>query len=324
MKPLISIIVPVYNSEKYLAQCLSSLRDQTYTNIEVLLIDDGSSDNSASICRSFAKADKRFHYYYQENSGVSAARNKGIDLAIGEYIGFCDSDDWVEKDMYETLVSLLEKEDADASIIHFYTNDNVEMFSDQNFCVKVYSGREAVLQIHLNRLSAPSLWNKLFRRTLFEGVRLHEEITNREDMLAVWELFIKAKRVVYSNEPKYHYYVRGNSLSSVIKESYWSYRRAAQIMKEKMQQVMPECIGYAQRSIIMFACWDIDKLARMNRLQTNYYEMLRNDIVEQYDDNVKKLFSVTERIVITMFSSNKYIATIFAHAMNVKRKLRHM
>ena len=116
MEPLISVIVPIYNAEQYIDRCLKSILKQTYSNLEVLLIDDGSSDGSSSICKQYELSDNRVHYYHQHNSGVSAARNKGLDIAKGEYIGFCDADDWIESDMYEVLYSMINSSQSDIAI----------------------------------------------------------------------------------------------------------------------------------------------------------------------------------------------------------------
>ncbi len=321
----ISIIVPVYNSEKTLVRCLSSLKNQTYTNIEVIMIDDGSSDDSASVCRAFAQKDRRFRYCFQEHRGVSAARNRGLDLAEGAYIGFCDSDDWAEADMYETLVSQMENEEADVSIVSFCINDDMEGVSGQRVSTQILEGKEAVLQLHLKRLNiSSSLWNKLFRKALFDSVRLDEEITNLEDMLAVWELLIQSRKVAYTNTPKYHYCLRSNSLSSEIKESYWSYRKAAYRMKEKMERVMPENTAYAQRTIVLYACWNIERLLNQKKMENKYYSILRRDVISQYSKEVRKLFSVKEQIMIRGLSSGKYIASFFVKAMALNRMIKSL
>ena len=113
---LISIIVPIYNVEKYLRQCLDSIMNQTYRNFECLLINDGSSDNSEDICREYVSKDSRFRYFEKENGGVSSARNLGIEHSKGEYITFIDSDDWVDSDYLEVLYNSLVDERADIAI----------------------------------------------------------------------------------------------------------------------------------------------------------------------------------------------------------------
>ena len=116
---LISIIIPVYNVEKYLRKCLDSIINQTYKKLEIILIDDGSTDNSGKICEEYAKKDDRIIVIHKENAGVSSARNRGIELANGKYIGFIDSDDWIEENMYETLYQNLLQFDVDISMCNY-------------------------------------------------------------------------------------------------------------------------------------------------------------------------------------------------------------
>ena len=116
MESLISVIIPVYNTESYIGICLESLVKQTYTNFEVLMIDDGSTDNSGKICQEYTESDSRFHYYRKEKGGVSSARNLGIEYSRGDYLTFVDSDDWVEEDYLEVLYSTLVSESASVSI----------------------------------------------------------------------------------------------------------------------------------------------------------------------------------------------------------------
>ena len=111
--PLISVIVPVYNVEKYLGKCVDSILAQTYENLEIILVEDGTKDNSGAICDAYAAKDSRIRVIHKENGGLSSARNAGMDIARGEYFGFVDSDDWIEPKMYETLLNLAEKYHAD-------------------------------------------------------------------------------------------------------------------------------------------------------------------------------------------------------------------
>ena len=121
---LISVIVPVYNTEKYLGRCVDSIINQTYTNLEIILVDDGSPDNSPAICDEYAKKDQRIKVIHKENGGLSSARNAGLDIAKGDFISFIDSDDWVEKDLFEVLVSLYGKTQAEIIASSFVGDGN--------------------------------------------------------------------------------------------------------------------------------------------------------------------------------------------------------
>lgn len=118
--PLISIIVPVYNVKDYVEKCLDSICGQTYKNLEIVVVDDGSTDGSGEICDTYAQKDPRVKVIHRENRGVSAVRNEGLDIALGEYIGFVDGDDWIDSDMYEFLYELLIVNEADISVCSHY------------------------------------------------------------------------------------------------------------------------------------------------------------------------------------------------------------
>ena len=129
---LISIIVPVYKVENYLNKCIDSILNQTYKNLEIILVDDGSPDNCGKICDEYAKKDNRIKVIHKENGGLSDARNVALDIAKGEYIGFVDSDDFIEKDMYETLYNLVENYSADISSVSFYKVINGKIITLRN------------------------------------------------------------------------------------------------------------------------------------------------------------------------------------------------
>ena len=133
MNHKISVIIPVYNVEDYLSKCLQSVINQTYTNLEIILVDDGSTDNSGEICDEFSENDNRIKVIHQKNTGVSQARKIGIDVADGKYIGFVDADDWIEPDMYETLINKMKNSDIIMSGLFFHMNDAVKKIPMNNF-----------------------------------------------------------------------------------------------------------------------------------------------------------------------------------------------
>ncbi len=122
MSPLITVIIPVYNTEEYLRSCLDSIINQTYRNLEILVIDDGSTDLSPAICDTYAELDSRVQVIHKENQGVSASRNLGIEMATGDYISFIDSDDWLESESYEHLISCFVEHKVDAVIFEYFVN----------------------------------------------------------------------------------------------------------------------------------------------------------------------------------------------------------
>ena len=210
---LISIIVPIYNVENYLRMCLDSIQNQTYTNFECLLINDGSPDNSAEICREYVAKDSRFRYFEKENGGVSSARNLGIKRSGGAYITFIDSDDWVDSDYLEILLNSLLEEDADISVFtykRFNMADNCWYFHSfqRGYEKRVFTNQELIDEfIDLNTFdhSYGFVCGKLVRKYLLDNIAFNEMTTLGEDMEFWLKLYLISSKVVYINRDTYIY-----------------------------------------------------------------------------------------------------------------------
>lgn len=222
---LISIIIPVYNVEKYLSRCIDSLISQSYKNIEIILVNDGSTDNSNLICEKYAKIDNRIKYIKKKNGGVSSARNIGLDNAIGDYISFIDGDDYVENDMYEIMIDSAIKNNSNIVICNFVRENEKGKILRRNSKTKPH------ISIRFNRndysknlYKYPSLdlflWNKLYARKLIyktnEMVKFNENIDMSEDALFNIELlnFNNEIKCVYINKKFYHYMVNTSSITN--------------------------------------------------------------------------------------------------------------
>ena len=213
MNELISIIVPIYNVENYLRQCLDSIMSQTYQNFECLLINDGSPDNSADICREYVEKDSRFRYFEKENGGVSSARNLGIEHSKGEYITFIDSDDWVDSDYLEVLYNALIDENADISVStykRFHMADNCWYFHSfqRGYEKKIFTGSELIDNLQLLSSfdhSYGSVCGKLVKSVRVETIRFNEETTLGEDMEFWYKLYLISDKIVYVNKDTYIY-----------------------------------------------------------------------------------------------------------------------
>jgi glycosyltransferase involved in cell wall biosynthesis len=216
MNPKISIIVPVYNVESFIHECIKSILEQTFIDFELILVDDGSSDNSGSICDEYSKIDKRIKVIHKENGGQSSARNRGIDAANGEFIGFVDSDDWVHHDMYRTLYSLGMETNAEIiacnllkfdknSTGHLYTNNTTDQLFDRN---------SAMHELYLNERLTFSPCNKLYKKELFQGIRFKEGYI-LEDMDFAYRIIHQANRIYYTGQALYNY--RYNETSTMRK-----------------------------------------------------------------------------------------------------------
>lgn len=221
MSAVLSIIIPVYNSEKYLRETLRSVLAQTYKDFEVLIVDDGSPDRSPVICQEFAAKDVRFHVLSKQNGGVSSARNYGLERAKGKYIAFLDGDDCIDAPMYERMIQALEEHSADIV--------GCRVCKEQHYNPQRHeeaSRRFLLSDVPREFLSKKGYFidsslNKVYRRELIGGLRFDETISYSEDKLFVVEAFLRARRIVLLPDVFYHYIQHGDSLSWQDTYSVW-------------------------------------------------------------------------------------------------------
>ena len=190
---MISIIIPIYNTEKYLHRCIDSILAQTYTNFELLLINDGSKDNSGAICDEYAAKDSRVRVFHKENGGVSSARNLGLDNAKGEWITFVDSDDWIKVDY---LYSMISHSDADMIMSSFDIIDNIEEW-DNAIEYKLYTKNEIkyFIERYVYTANLCSPWCKLFRNSIIKDLRFNSNITFAEDTIFVFKYLCNVSNI---------------------------------------------------------------------------------------------------------------------------------
>lgn len=206
VKNKISIIVPVYNVEPFLRKCVYSLTRQTYENIEIILINDGSPDNCGKICDALAKEDKRIKVIHQENKGLCGARNAGLKAATGEYIGFVDSDDWVTPDMFEYLITNLKESESDISACRYFrVKGDKEPSVKTDGLVHIFDKQEAINELTTKFTIRSIFCNKLFKREIFNNITFPEGKTF-EGTYMMHKLFEKAEKIIFLPEAKYYYY----------------------------------------------------------------------------------------------------------------------
>jgi len=209
----ISVIVPVYNVEKYLPRCVDSILGQTFCDFELILIDDGSTDSSGRICDDYAAHDSRIRVIHQENRGQAAARNRALDIAQGEYIGFVDSDDYIHPQMYEILMRHAREHDADISVCCCRIVHQGGMYASlgADGCVP-WSGKDFLKHCLLNHVGKKPwvLWDKIFRRSCFASLRMPEGRIN-EDNAVVYKALYEAACVVDCGEELYYYFQHDQS-----------------------------------------------------------------------------------------------------------------
>lgn len=215
MNELISIIVPVYKVENYLQRCVESLINQTYQNIEIILVDDGSPDRCGEMCEAFALQDARIRVYHKENGGLSDARNYGVSVANGAYIGFVDSDDYIHHSMYEKLYQAITKEKADVAecgVTRVYGNRNRVHCEIENL-YEVMNEKQYFEEVLTSKKVYGSVWCKLIRKEIAKQVQF-EKGKYYEDLFYNLELVQVAKKYVFTNQPHYYYFIRENSITT--------------------------------------------------------------------------------------------------------------
>lgn len=217
VKGLLSVIIPIYNIEPYLRKCLDSVLGQTYSNIEIIIVDDGSTDGSGKICDIYQQENKQISVYHVRHGGTARARNLGLCYARGEYLGFVDGDDSIDADMYESMLSEMEDDSIDIVTCGRYisypakkhTSPRLKYSSSKRMRV---NNKEAMEELLKGVLFSFSVCDKAFRSKLFYNITFPEGRTC-EDIPVAYQLFAKSRYVVHCGQPKYHNYHRDNSSS---------------------------------------------------------------------------------------------------------------
>ncbi len=210
---MISVIVPIYNSEKYLKKCIESIVNQTYKDLEIILVDDGSADNSGNICDEYANKDKRIKVVHQENKGQATARNEGLMIAEGEYIAFVDSDDYIAPDMYELLYRMIKDHDCDIAMCgHKEIYEDKESSSRQE-CDDIYLDKNAMWQEVFGCLNN-AVWNKLYRKSLMGDVNFPTRMMHGEDLIFNLNYLKNCENGVLNKSEKYYYIQRKGSVTN--------------------------------------------------------------------------------------------------------------
>ncbi len=216
-EPLISVIVPVYKVEAFLHKCVDSIRGQSYQNLEILLVDDGSPDNCGQMCDSLAKEDARIKVIHKENGGLSSARNAGLDAMTGDYVGFVDSDDWIDPEMYRTLLTQMQESGAKigACGIAMEYPDRTQSwnpYADPEDAPRVLTALQALQELTRQFVISNSVCDKLFSASVFKDIRMTEGIIH-EDMEIMHHCLEQSEQVIYIPKLFYHYLMREQSIT---------------------------------------------------------------------------------------------------------------
>lgn len=245
-KLLISVIIPVYNVEKYIDKCVESVVRQTYKNLEIWLVDDGSTDSSGVYCQKWVEKDERINVIHQKNRGLSAARNIAIDKCSGEWLAFVDSDDWLDNNFFMELMEACQKYQADISMCGYYEVYEKEggyelKEEDTSLRPGNIAKNEAVEKIIYDKEIHSYAWNKLYKKELFDGL-MFPEGRGYEDVAILYKLFLKADNIAIVDKPLYYYYMREGSILhsrdiSLSMDQYHIYKEQLEVLKNSSPEL---------------------------------------------------------------------------------------
>lgn len=279
--PLVSIILPVYNVEIYLDDCFNSLIKQSYKNIEIIFVDDGSTDNSGNKLDEYLKKDKRVKVYHKKNEGVSSAKNLGIKNATGDYITFVDSDDYVTEEYVEYLLNLLKSNNADIAYTkNFFDNYNNNQVKNEN--IKIIDSNQALYEILTYKISV-GVWNKIFRKELLtkKNIYFYEDIFMGEGFNFNVLAFMYANRIVTSNK-KIYFYRRDNNNSATTKFTIKKWQNALVAIEKIKENLKDVAKNEKIKDALKFAEWrtnvDAYTLLYITNNQKNYVKFKNNTL----------------------------------------------
>lgn len=303
MEKKVSIIVPVYNVSQYISKCLDSLINQTYTNLEIILIDDDSTDNSLEICKKYEKLDSRVFVFHKTNGGAASARNVGLDNCHGDYITFVDSDDYVESNYVEKLLFILEKHNADISVCSFfYEYTNSKKINNYDSDIIEYDDIGFIKRF-LDDWTCGLIWNKLFKSELLEGIRFKEG-HKIDDEFFTYRLIMKSDKIVLFNLPLYHYVWRETSVMNNVNNKELLIMDRLSYLNERYLTISKK---YPQLKQIYFENY-IDNLLRLKTeaTQTETLQYIKKVLKQNTLNILTSKMSILKKIIILKRIKERY------------------
>lgn len=326
MKPLISVIVPVYNVEKYVKQCIDSILNQTYASLEVILVDDGSLDHSGAICDRYAIKDPRVKVIHKVNGGLSSARNAGLEIATGTYIGFVDSDDWIAPTMYEELVHLLQLHEADIAQCGFsLTNEKGAVTRKISYRNKFFANPTEVEEaFYITDDLSSVVWNKLYKATIVEGVRFKVG-KNNEDVFYSCDILPRINSLVSTEVPYYYYLQRKESIMGAeFTEKKFDRLDAVEYLLQRCLARTPQYENWAHLEVCKNCVFlYIDLMHSKNLRKKEYKERIESTFNEHFQ-KIKsgpelKQAKQLEKMLVYGFWVNK---PFISHSYDIYRHIR--
>lgn len=316
-EPLVSVIIPVYNTEKYLKKCVDSVRNQTYQNLEIWLVDDGSTDSSGAICDEYAPMDSRIYVIHKENAGQGVARNAALDRCTGEYISFVDSDDWIAEDYVEKLVQEIEKSDADICICGYYGYTGIRTVNVTRTPCVLNNNYEIIKHLVATTDISGMACDKFYRRHLLEHNRFPAVRAN-EDAYLIYDVLPTCKKVVILEDCLYHQLIRpGSTERSDFSEKNYALIGAAKKLMAIVKNNYPDLYAYVQFNAADAICNLLYKVVYSGESAENqkHYATLNEYLLKE----LKRIKDTEEILDEEKFSNLESIAL---HVEDTKRKLR--
>lgn len=327
----LSVIVPVYNVDIYLKRCVDSILEQTFEEFEVILVDDGSLDNSSEICNKYSESDKRVKVIHKKNGGLSSARNAGLNIAKGKYIAFIDSDDYVSKDMFKTMINLALSNNYDivsCGFRRFY-----ESRCNESVCkgaIYKYSNIEALDNYlleydNVNRKIDTVVWNKIYKRELFNDITFPEGKIY-EDGYVTYKLLYKASNIAHIDDELYYYFQRQDSISNLgfsenDVKSYDDWRdifRFVYINANSLSSLAGN--KYIKKNISMYI--NICKYTGKINNSQNYKRSIRSDLMEDFKRLIKLDINKELKLELRLFMINYRLVIISRKLRQIIRQVR--
>ena len=314
---LVSVIVPVYNVAQYVAECLNSLLNQTYRNLEIIVVDDGSTDNSLQICNTFL-SDTRVKVFHKENGGLSDARNYGLEKATGDFVLFIDSDDFLDLDMIRVLYSNLQSTNSDISICgsyKYYSKDKV--IPNQKNCELVCLDRiKAIEWLYDFDHYGVGVWNKLFKKNIFDGIKFPYKKLS-EDYFVMFKIFYKAEKICYESKPLYNYRQRQNSITKNRTTSF-DVIEAHDLFVEIVKDSEPSLEKCAKHAYVFANIGVYDTILK-NGDKRDKLKFLRNNILKDYKTAKKYETNRLRRLQLFIF---KYFNVLYSFLFRLYMRIK--
>lgn len=302
--PRLSVIVPVYKVEKYIHKCVDSILNQTFTDFELILVDDGSPDNCGKICDEYAKKDARIRVIHKENGGLSDARNFGIDAAKGEIIGFVDSDDIIDANMYGDMIGYMDEHELDVVCADTYVvRNDKKKFNPRYSKDMIFEGRNAVKEI-LDGTLDNAAWNKIYKRSVIGDIR-YPKGRIYEDVATTYKFIFAAKRSGYLRRPFYYYFKRKGSIvaSSFNSKSRYDCFKG---YKERLEFSIKENLDCIEMCRVLAVETALDTL-------TAFYANKEDEESARYKDVLSFLNMNSAKVKSTLKGKKKFLLWSFEH-----------